>query len=168
MKRNNQKKSRNSKDLTILVQGFNVYLSNIAEENLSKLNFRTLYGIRWQIELIFKNWKSNFHLEKISEIKEERIKCMLYSRLLLIFVSSKIIYQLRNIWWLETRVEISEFKASKHLLITFSEILKLTIKKQNKNIPKLLRQAVNFIQKNCKKLKQKGRTYPLDIISSLS
>lgn len=167
LKRSNQRKSRKSKEVTIILLGYNVYISNIPKEFLSKNNFRKLYGIRWQIELVFKNWKSNFHIDKISGIKEERIKCMIYSRLLMIFVSSKIIYQLRNICWLETRIEISEFKTSKYLLITFSEILKLTIKKEEKKIPKLLRQSIEFIQKNCKKLKQKGRSYPIDIINSL-
>lgn len=168
LKTSNQKKSRKSKDITLILLGYNVFLSNIPKECISMNNFRKLYGIRWQIELVFKNWKSNFHLDKISGIKIERIKCMLYSRLLMIFLSSKIIYQIRNIYWIENRIELSEFKSSKHLLITFFEVLKLSIKKQEKDIQKLLRQAFDFIQKNCKKLQQKGRSYPLDIISSMT
>lgn len=167
LQQTNKRKGRQTKDLTKLFQAYNIYVSNVPEDFLSMNNFRKLYGIRWQIELVFKNWKSNFNLDKISGIKPERIKCMLYSRLLLIFITSKIIFQLRNIWWMESRREISEIKASKHLNIIFMEVLKLTIKKQSKKITGLLVEAIKFIDKNCQKIKQKSRPYPLDIISSM-
>lgn len=167
LEKTNKRKGRQTKELTKLFQGFNIYVSNISEDLLASSNFRKLYGIRWQVELVFKNWKSNFNLDKVSGIRPERIKCMLYSRLLLIFISGKMIYQLRNIYWIETKTEISEFKASKHLIIVFSEILKLTLKKQTKKIPELLIQTIKFIDENCIKLRQKTRTNPFDIISSL-
>lgn len=167
LEKNSKKKGRQTKERTKIFQGFNIYVSNIPEYFLEMNNFRKLYGIRWQVELIFKNWKSNFNLDKIAGIKLERIKCMIYSRLLLIFISSKIIYQLRNIYWIEVRTEISEFKASKHLNIIFPEILKMTIKKQTKEISIVLLQAVNFIEKNCMKLRQKSRANAFDIISSI-
>lgn len=167
MNKANQKKGVQAKELTKLFQGFNVYVSNIPEDFLSKDNFRKLYGIRWQVELVFKNWKSNFNLDKISGIKKERIKCMLYSRLLLIFLSSKIIFQLRNIHWIQKQEEISEVKASKHLILVFLDILKFTVKKLHNKIPKLLREAIQFIHKNCFKIKQNSRLYTLDIITSI-
>lgn len=167
LEKNSKKKGKQTKELTKLFQGFNIYVSNIPNNLLARNNFRKLYGVRWQIELVFKNWKSNFNLDKVSGIKPERIKCMIYSRLLLIFISNKIIYLLRNIYWNETRTEISDFKASKHLIIVFSEVLKMVITKNNKQISKLLVQAINFIEKNCKKFKQKSRANILDIISSI-
>ena len=114
---------------------------------------------------MFKNWKSNFNLDKISGIKIERVMCMLYSRLLMIFISSKIIFQIRNICWLENRNEISEFKASKHLILIFTDILKIVIKRQSESISYILEEAIKFITKNCHKIKQKNRTYPLDMLS---
>src|SRR5690606_18157734 len=88
LKKISQKQGNQPKEMTKLFQAFNIYVSNITNNLLAKDNFRKLYGIRWQIELVFKNWKSNFNLDKVSGIKPERIKCMLYSRLLLIFISS--------------------------------------------------------------------------------
>lgn len=163
-----KKQGNKPKEMTKLFQSFNIYVSNIGDNLLVKDNFRKLYGIRWQIELVFKNWKSNFNLDKVSGIKPQRIKCMLYSRLLLIFISNKIIYLLRNIYWIETKTEISEFKASKHLIIVFSEVLKLTIKKLQKKIPNLLSQAIDFIDKYCIKFRQKTRANAFDIISSIT
>lgn len=155
------------KELTKLLHGFNLYVSNVPVNFLSINNFRKLYSLRWQIELVFKNWKSNFNLDKISGTKEARVKCGLYSRLLLIFLSSKIIYQLRNILWIEKLEEISEVKASKHLIIVFSDVLKMTLKNSIKQISKLLNNAFDFIQNYCLKDKQKNRSYPLAISTSI-
>lgn len=93
---------------------------------------------------------------------------MLYARLLLIFISTKLIFQLRNIYWIGENLEISEVKASKHLILVFSDILKLTAIKLYEKIPGLLEESIQFILKNCIKLKQKNRTYTLDIITSIS
>lgn len=163
-----QKKGKALKNMTKLFQSYNLYISNVPCDILSITHFRLLYSIRWQIELVFKNWKSNFYLDKISGIKIERIKCMLYSRLLLIFISTKIIFQIRNSCWLENRNEISPFKASKHLKIIFTEIFKNLIQNKAKKIFQILIQAIEFIEKNCYKIKQNNRSYPIDILSSIS
>jgi hypothetical protein len=177
-KLNKKSKSRGTQtqDITKLFQYFNVYFSNIPQEALSMNNFRKLYGIRWQIEIVFKNWKSNFKLDKISGIKIERIKCMLYSKLILIIISTKLIYQLRNKYWKEFKIEISQFKASKHIIIIFQEILKIVItntsstfsNNKQKKIFNLLIDSLKFILKNCNKIKQNDRAYLLDIIESIS
>ena len=108
------------------------YVSNIID--LPKENFRKFYTLRWQIELVFKNWKSNFKLEKVSGIKIQRIKCMIYSKPLMIIISTKLIYQIRNICWKEFKIEISEFKASKHFILTFQEFFKYVINKYREYI----------------------------------
>jgi hypothetical protein len=176
-KLNKKSKSRGTQtqSITKLFQRFNVYFSNIPKEGLLMSNFRKLYGSRWQIELVFKNWKSNFKLDKISGFKEERIKCMLYSKLILIVISTKLISQLRNIYWKEFKIEISDFKSSKHLIIIFQDILKIVITKtsstvsnnKQKKIFNLLLDSLTFISKNCIKIKQKTRTYLLDMIDSM-
>ena len=169
LNRNCQKEGRKPKEITKLFQSYNLFISNVPKDLLSMNDFRKLYVLRWQIELIFKSWKSNFNLDKVSGIKPERIKCMLYARLILIFISTKIIFQIRNIYWLETGKEISEFKASKHLLLIFPEILKVVIKKQaTKKIISILNNAIEFIVKNCTKINQKDSVYPLDLLNSLT
>lgn len=165
--KNSKRHGAQVKERTKLFQKYNFYISNIPKDKLSKEYFRVFYTIRWQIELMFKNWKTNFNIEKISGMKLERAMCMIYSRLILIFLSIKIIFQIRSVAWLEKKVEISEFKASKHLLIVFTEIIKLVIKKQSSKIYSLLIAQIDFIVKNCKKIKQKSRSYPFAIIESM-
>lgn len=162
----NKKKGRQTKDLTKMFQSFNVYVSNIIE--LPKENFRKFYSLRWQIELVFKNWKSNFKLDKVSGIKTQRVKCMIYSKLLMIIISTKLIYQIRSLCWKEFKVEISEFKASKHFILTFHEFFKYVINNQSQDLSNLLDQTIEFINNKCKKIPQKDRSYPLDILTFMS
>ncbi|RKZ84846.1 MAG: hypothetical protein DRR19_17210 [Candidatus Parabeggiatoa sp. nov. 1] len=84
----------------------------VSKEKLATKHFQVLYGIRWQIELVFKNWK-----DKVSFIRKERIKCMIYTKLLFIFLSTKMIFFAKQLLWLQARKEISDFRASKQLLI---------------------------------------------------
>lgn len=164
---NSIKKGRQTKKLTKVFQGFNVYVSNAEENYLSKENFRKIYSFRWQIELIFKNWKSNFYLDKIEGWKKERVKCTIYARLLMIIISRKFISYLRAIVWIEKMEELSEFKASKHLIIVLQEVLKSLIKDED-NIAHIFKNSMNFILNHCLKVKEKGRVYPLQFLSSIS
>lgn len=67
--------------------GYSIFITNIPQTMCSAKEISKLYGLRWQIEIIFKSWKSGFSLEKLTPIKcnnPERIYCMIY--LWLIFI----------------------------------------------------------------------------------
>jgi hypothetical protein len=66
---------------------FNLFITNIEEEKLDAETIVKIYRIRWQIELIFKTWKSVFGLNNIGQMKYERLMCILNTRLLLILVN---------------------------------------------------------------------------------
>lgn len=50
----------------------------------------TLYRIRWQIELVFKTWKSILAIHKIRSAKWERVLCAVYGKLILAALSTVI------------------------------------------------------------------------------
>jgi hypothetical protein len=50
----------------------------------------TVYRIRWQIELLFKQWKSLLHLHVLKGTRPERIRCLLYGRLITITMLMRI------------------------------------------------------------------------------
>ncbi len=41
-----------------------------------------LYGIRWQVELVFKVWKSRFAVATYGKWRKQRVMCQLYARLI--------------------------------------------------------------------------------------
>lgn len=57
----------------------NVFITNIGPEDLTVEEAYQLYRIRWQIELVFKIWKSILQIHKLRKMKPERVKCYLYS-----------------------------------------------------------------------------------------
>ncbi len=53
-------------------------MTNIPMEWIPKEKIYDLYSLRWQIELLFKIWKSWFRIHRCKSIKQERLECHLY------------------------------------------------------------------------------------------
>jgi hypothetical protein len=49
-----------------------------------------LYRLRWQIELVFKNWKSLLGIQKVKAVKKDRFECQLIARFIWILMNWKI------------------------------------------------------------------------------
>lgn len=61
---------------------WSILITNVPHERLSFEQVMALYPIRWQIELIFKLWKSHAKLASVGQWRPERVLCHLYARLL--------------------------------------------------------------------------------------
>ena len=66
------------------------YITNVSRDVWTAAVVGTVYRLRWQIELTFKHWKSLLHLHVLKGTRPERIKCLLYSRLITIVILSMI------------------------------------------------------------------------------
>lgn len=67
--------------------GYSIFITNIHSSQCSSEAIKDLYSLRWQIEIIFKSWKSCFSIEKLIPAKcknPNRIYCTIY--LLLLFI----------------------------------------------------------------------------------
>ena len=49
-----------------------------------------LYRLRWQIELVFKTWKSLLCIHKVKAVKKDRLECQLLARFIWILMNWKI------------------------------------------------------------------------------
>jgi Transposase DDE domain len=94
--KNNKKKGRKINYEYKFKIRFNLFITNIPDEDLPTKIISTLYRIRWQIELIFKVWKSVFGINHKSRMKFERWLCLLYVKLLIMLVNWNIIMSTRN------------------------------------------------------------------------
>lgn len=64
-------------------QRFTILITNVPCDIWPCRIIGTVYKIRWQIELIFKVWKSQINIHYLKGTKPERIWCLLYSRMLI-------------------------------------------------------------------------------------
>lgn len=92
---------------------FNIYLTNASPTDLPTELIRLIYSLRWQIELIFKIWKSVFEINKVKKMNIHRFECYLYSKLTAILLTVHLQNQLKIVLWNEHQFEVSELKASK-------------------------------------------------------
>lgn len=66
----------------LLLAEYNIYLTNLAQEKLSLKEAIVLMRSRWQIELLFKLWKSHGFVDESRSKKTFRILCELYAKLI--------------------------------------------------------------------------------------
>lgn len=100
--RNKENKSRgyNTSDEFKGRAHFNLFVSNIPRTSCSWDTISKLYRIRWQIELVFKIWKSILNIDKLKKGSNERFLAMLYTKLLWICINWKIVSDCRNYFYL--------------------------------------------------------------------
>ena len=65
---------------------FTFYITNVPETLWPMEALGTLYRLRWQVELTFKQWKSLFQIHVLKGTRPERIRCLIYGRLIVILV----------------------------------------------------------------------------------
>ena len=100
----------------------NAYITNVPSDIITANQVHELYSLRWQIEIIFKVWKSIFKINQIKKVKLERFMCFLYGRLIALLLASTIVFTSKSIILEEDKKEISELKAFGNLTQYFPKL----------------------------------------------
>jgi len=77
-----RRKGRTASQRQLLMCDWTVMITNVSEEVLSLAEAWELYCARWQIELLFKRWKSLGGMQVSTKMKAGRVLCELYAKLL--------------------------------------------------------------------------------------
>lgn len=110
---------------------FNLHICNIASSDCSPETILKLYRIRWQIELVFKIWKSIMHIDIFPKMKKERFLTSLYLKLLWVFINWHIISSCRNLFYQTKKRLLSIFKSFQTLKEANIELRKAILKQKN-------------------------------------
>ncbi|HDX9529954.1 TPA: transposase [Bacillus thuringiensis] len=78
------------------LNGINVYMTNTPADIVPMKQVHDWYSLRSQIEIIFKTWKSFFHIHHCKRIKREQLECHLYGQLIAILLCSSTMFQMRQ------------------------------------------------------------------------
>ena len=68
--------------LRLALAAWTVFVTNIPAEQLTVDEAIVLGRARWQIELIFKLWKSHGQVDELRDVKKWRVLCELYAKLI--------------------------------------------------------------------------------------
>ncbi|MGR5986143.1 transposase [Bacillus cytotoxicus] len=90
----------------------NLLVTNTSSEKLPATEVYAFYSLRWQIEILFKTWKSIFRIHVSKRIKLERFQCHLYGQLLRLCLVASVTYQMRRLLWEKQGKEMSELKCA--------------------------------------------------------
>lgn len=69
---------------------YHLYITNIAPDVLSSEAIAKIYSVRWLVELVFKQLKSFYHLEKFNTTNTNILHALIYSALITMVVSQTI------------------------------------------------------------------------------
>jgi len=113
-KKNAKKKGYTPSQAHLVLLAWNLFITNVPRTIWKTETVGRVYPIRWQVELIFKSWKSDLHVASIKTKKADTTLCYLYGRMLLILLNYALCPQLRHTLWLKKKRELSLLKLVRH------------------------------------------------------
>lgn len=109
--------------------GYNVYITNVGKDIWTPIQVKEAYRVRWQIEIIFKSWKTGFHLQDNLHdgcTNEHRVRTCIFLMLLFICLFMQKIYvRYKDKIEAESNKKISLLKLSMYMCKNFKEIMTL-------------------------------------------
>lgn len=148
LRRKKRIKSSLSKE-DIIWSKLNVLITNIEAEIFDPQQAYNLYKIRWQIEWMFKIWKSILHIDSVRKMKPNRLKCYLYTKLIWVLLCWDLTGIAESIQWKQNQKLLSFYKCMA-LLKASAPILKNALQMCRKHL-------LNWLQKMIKKLTDYGQ-----------
>ena len=100
-------------DFKVELAKFNIFITNAPKEKLAASDIYEFYRLRWQIELLFKIWKSIFKIDKIGQMSVFRFQCCLYGKLISILIGGHLQTLFKAFMDEKADFELSEWKAYK-------------------------------------------------------
>jgi hypothetical protein len=105
-----KKKMRTIDKDELLQSRLNLFITNVSDKSLAADELYKLYKIRWQIELVFKTWKSIIKINKIGKLNEPRLLCYLLGKLLWILLCWDMYRYHNDVSWQNNKIPISVYK----------------------------------------------------------
>lgn len=93
----------------------NVFITNIPTDQLDASKVRLVYSLRWQIEIMFKIWKSHYQIDQVRKMNIFRFECHLYAKLMAILIDNMLQNEIAFAFREDLDFELSTIKASKFI-----------------------------------------------------
>ena len=167
LKEQARKKGRIVSKKSLQLCDWSVFVTNASEEIVPGEMIRSIYRVRWCVELIFKSWKSILRMHQSNVRKNHyRLKCELYAKLILAVITHTLHHHLNHYAWNKKGREISFDKLWK-FIVARSESLHEAIIKSMKTFSHKVNSLLGKMIKECEKLHQPSRKTTLQMIDEM-
>jgi len=144
----------------------NLFITNASEEQIPMDHIWQLYRLRWQIELIFKIWKSISAIEKVKRVKKHRLECYIISKLIIIVLGWKVMWSIAKQLFIKEGKALSFFKASKTLLRTNIGKLREVFLTRKLSVAHFMKKFYDLSKTNHLLEKKKGKPTSIELLLS--
>jgi len=165
-----QKRLKKKKDIKgfiakedVIWSKLNVLITNIDATVIDADQAYKLYKIRWQIELMFKIWKSILNMDVTRKMKTSRLKCYLYSKFIWILLCWDITGVAELVQWKEAGKLLSFYKCMA-ILRTKATELKRTLFRCRNSLQNCLMDIIKILIDYGQKESKKNRVKLSDLI----
>lgn len=151
-KRKNRKPSNNR----LYFAAWNIFITNAPEDKLPTQQLYPVYRLRWSVELIFKQLKSNLNIDSWNHANANRLKCEVFATLIISALLGFCQNLIQHALWKKNQTECSLEKTVKFFSNHSDSLLQLaarTLTRPTIAISQLLIKAL----KHCIKTKQPSR-----------
>jgi hypothetical protein len=114
-------KGRSVSERQKVLCGWLVLITNMTADELSIEEAWVLYRARWQIELLFKLWKSHGRLDKSSGRRGDRVLCEVFAKLLAMLVQHWVLLTAGP--WLDGKSAPSKVRRLRHWVAALADAL---------------------------------------------
>jgi len=90
--------------------GWAIFITNVPRKDCGAKTIAEIYRLRWQIENLFKVWKSHFHITEVPNGSASQLLVMIYARLVFITVLAQVARVNWSDPWAQRRPASSLFK----------------------------------------------------------
>ena len=91
-RKNRDKRCKPNKEHMMLL-GWEIFITNVSEETWTSKHVCEIYGLRWRIEVIFKSWKSHFHMADVPRGNATMVEAYILSALIVVSLFHVLIYR---------------------------------------------------------------------------
>lgn len=147
--------------------GLSIFVTNAPSAKITSKQVIDVYRLRWQIELIFKVWKSLGKIDQVQKVKLQRFECQLIARLIWLMTNWSI-FLVINQWMINRQGQekaCSIWKYFKQATIN-SEKLKIALF-QKQSMHEWLQTLFKKAERNLFREKRTGKLPSLEIINIL-
>lgn len=134
------------------------WATNLNREKFSAEAVINLYSLRWQIELLFKEWKSYCNLQKFNTRNATMMEGLVWATLLTLLVKRRISMSAQQL----AGIELSTFMVAKNTQGWFYQLMESITQGVLSTLKKMWQKTINFLSKYAQRAnpardKDKGR-----------